>query len=205
MNLLRLLVNLEYEDVLRELHASIGCEGLHQQCLPEIACLLSKDVKAHKFALDAKGWEHLKVEWCVEVEKKRNACVADIILPTDISSLNLFVPNTTNSPPQFLKELALAKKHKKRKAPASSKKGGKVTSKKISFKSDSESTGGAATDIDYTPEYQKTEDNLMVELRCALCQKKDPERLCLLDKYGKHRIVTREMLRTWVTAIVSSC
>ena len=74
----------------------IGCDRLHARSLPEIACLLSKDVKAHKFALDSNGWEHLKGEWSVEVEKKGNACVADIVLPTDVSfEFSLF--NATNT------------------------------------------------------------------------------------------------------------
>ena len=91
VNPLRLSVDLTYEEVLRELYSSIGCEGLHEQSLPEIACLLSKGIKAHKFALDAKGWEHLKVEWRMEVEKKGNACVADIILPTDVGSQIIYI------------------------------------------------------------------------------------------------------------------
>ena len=73
----------------------IGCDRLHARSLPEIACHLSKDVKAHKFALDTNGWEHLRAEWLVEVEKKGNACVVDIILPPDVSSsFSLF--NATN-------------------------------------------------------------------------------------------------------------
>ena len=107
---------------------------------------------------------------------------------------------------QFLKELTIAKKYKKKSsAPGKStgKTGGRVTTKKISFDSDSDSHGEPESDTDYTPEYMKIEDDLAVELTCIVCQKKDPKRLCLLDKHGKHHVVSREMLRTWVTAIVS--
>lgn len=100
--------------------------------------------------------------------------------------------------------MAIAKKHKNAKNPTRCKSGGRAKPAKIHFGSDSDAlssmTGHVEVDA-YDPTYEKLRDNLVYELeKCRVCGPK--EKLCLLDKHGKHRLVTAEMIRTWVSAMV---
>lgn len=67
------------------IYVIIGCENLHQKSLPSLSYHFSKDVKAFKYPLDGDhAWLALKLEWCIEVDRKGAASVADVILPTNV-------------------------------------------------------------------------------------------------------------------------
>jgi len=74
------------------------------------------------------------------------------------------------------------------------------------FESDS-NNGEGEGDIDgreeYDPLYEREMDGLEAKISC--CMKCMPKNLlCLIDKTAKHWVITAEMVRTWVLALVSS-
>ena len=71
-------------DVWNSLHTTIGCKDLNAESMPDLHCKLSKDVKAHRFVLDTDNWEHLKLEWPIEVAKKGAGSVVDITLHPEV-------------------------------------------------------------------------------------------------------------------------
>ena len=101
--------------------------------------------------------------------------------------------------------MANAKKHKKSKLLTCNKTSGHKTVTQLLFTSDSD-LGEGEGDIDsgeeYEPSYERVRDGLEAELHC--CMKCVPqELLCIVDKSTRHWVVTVEMVRTWVLALVS--
>lgn len=77
---------------------------------------------------------------------------------------------------------------------------------KLGFESDeSDEYDGSEVLPNYIPYdllCRKILDDIKAYLQtCPQCSKK--ETLCLIDKYGKHCLVSSEMLNTWVSALVS--
>ncbi|KAF8513387.1 hypothetical protein JB92DRAFT_3116451 [Gautieria morchelliformis] len=173
-------VNDSVQQVKDGIYVIIGCDTVHEKSLPSLCYHLSKDVKAFKYPLNTEeAWTTLKDEWGIEVDKKGSAAVANILLPTD-----------------FLKNLAVAKKHKKGKKLMKSKTGGRAPPTRIIFESDSDtlgSTAGKQDEDEYDPAYENLRDYLPVELnKCRVCGPE--EKLCLLDKHGQHRVISLEMV-----------
>ncbi|KAF8582010.1 hypothetical protein K439DRAFT_1618593 [Ramaria rubella] len=189
ITIIKVSINETEAEVRQAIYIAIGCETLSTNSLPELACKLSKDVKAHKFVLNDHGWMHLKEEWPVEVKKKGATSVVNIMLGSD-----------------FLKDLEMLKKIKKAKVASSKngkKSGGRAMLLKLPFESDDEDECGSDVQADYIP-YDplcgKILDNIKAYLlTCSQCSKK--EKLCLMDKYGRHHLASSEMLNTWVSAL----
>ncbi|KAF8584824.1 hypothetical protein K439DRAFT_1616438 [Ramaria rubella] len=190
ITIIKVSINETEADVRQVIYIAISCKTLSTNLLPELACKLSKDVKAHKFFLNDHGWMHLKEEWPLEVKKKGATSVVDIMLGSD-----------------FLKDLEMLKKIKKAKDAASSKNGkqsgGRAMLLKLRFESDDEDECGSDVQADYIP-YDPLCGKILDDIKaylltCSQCSKK--EKLCLMDKYGKHRLVSSEMLNTWVSAL----
>ncbi|KAF8531046.1 hypothetical protein JB92DRAFT_3105801 [Gautieria morchelliformis] len=187
-----MFANISIDDSVQQvkdgIYVIIGCDTVHEKSLPSLCYHLSKDAKAFKYPLNTEeAWTTLKDEWAIEVDKKGSASVANILLPTD-----------------FLKNLAVAKKHKKGKKLTKSKMGGRAPPTRIIFESDSDTLGSTAGKQDegqYDPVYENLRDDLLVKLnKCRVCGPK--EKLCLLDKHGQHRVISLEMVRAWVSAMV---
>ncbi|KAF8574656.1 hypothetical protein K439DRAFT_1624158 [Ramaria rubella] len=190
ITIIKVSINKTEAEVRQAIYIAIGCKTLSTNSLPELACKLSKDVKAHKFVLNNHGWMHLKEEWPLEVKKKGATSVIDIMLGSD-----------------FLKDLEMLKKIKKAKDAASSKNGrksgGRAMPLKLRFESDDKDECGSDVQADYIP-YDPLCGNIFEDIKpylltCSQCSKK--EKLCLMDKYGKHRLVSSEMLNTWVSSL----
>ncbi|KAF8523633.1 hypothetical protein JB92DRAFT_3109916 [Gautieria morchelliformis] len=108
-----MFANISVDDSVQQvkdgIYIIIGCDTVHEKSLPLLCYHLSKDMKAFKYPLNTEeAWTTLKDEWVIEVDKKGSASVANILLPTN-----------------FLKNLAVAKKHKKGKKLMKSKTGGR--------------------------------------------------------------------------------
>ena len=84
-----------------------------------------------------------------------------------------------------------------------------MTTTQLHFQLDSElgdcreGEGDVDSAGEFDQAYERARDQLEAELGC--CPKCSPKNLlCLIDKSSKHRVVTVEMVGTWVLTLVSS-
>ncbi|KIJ52172.1 hypothetical protein M422DRAFT_243771 [Sphaerobolus stellatus SS14] len=193
-----------FKDVLTQIHNEIGCLALPVCHLPEIMLHFSKDVKSQVWPLkSADNWNNAKETWELEVQKKQKAACVEVILD-----------------PKWQTDFSASKKMKAAHSKSSSDKavtlgsncGSKVAAHAtvIDFyaASDTEEDIQTGDDNEFTSAIAAKQAELDKSLKdCNACNANknlQDKHSCLVNKNGMHKVISHEMIKVWVLALVKN-